>query len=149
VSEYPLGFAVRALKQGLSARAGLSAYRSGGGRIADATWFRMYSEARESTLAQISELGRPLNRKPTGDEINTFTTKSATGYMQYVDIYVRDKETGLVSVRPYSLRSDRLYSRGKVVNDSLTAYSDAAEAYGEQVLGAAYMSTYELVPGGE
>lgn len=149
--DFPLWAAIKSIKDGLSARAGLRAYRSGGGAIRDATWFRMVAEARRSIGESLAEATRPLSRRPTGNEITTFTTVKAQGFIQQVDVYVLDRATGLVETRPHSIRTDTLLSRRSAIRDAVTLFQDAIDVnpdvYDEEILGAAYTGTYQLVPG--
>lgn len=147
MADYAVWAAIQAAKSGLSANAGLKAFQAGGGSIRRATWLRVYAEVKSSLADQVDEISRPLNRKPTGDEINVFSAVKATGYMQHVDIYVREKETGLVYARPYSIRTEDLMTRADVIETALSRFQDHADAYGEVVLGAAYVSTYIFAPG--
>ena len=60
MAEFPFWAAVRTVREGLSGRTGLSAYREGGGEIRDATWYRMISEARAAIAGREAEAGAPL-----------------------------------------------------------------------------------------
>lgn len=150
--EFPLWAAIRTIKEGLSGRAGLAAYRSGGGSIRDATWFRLIGEARRSLSDAIAEVTRPLSRRPAGTEVTRMTTRTATGFIQQVDIFVRDRATGLIESRPHSIRTDVLLTRRAAVRDAVGLFQDAIDTnpdvYDEEVLGAAYVGTYELIPEG-
>lgn len=143
--------AVQALKAGLSANKGLAAYRQGGGAIARSTWLRLYAEAQANQVINSAEAGRPLNRRPVASEISSITSVKATGFMQYVDVYVRDRVTGAVTAMPQAIKSDSLFSRQKVVADVLSRYSQSAEedpgAYPQQILGAVYTGTASFSPG--
>ena len=143
--------AVRAVKSGMTARAGLIAARAAGVAIRDATWFRIVGEVQRSLTNQIDEATRPLNRRPLGAEISTLTTKVATGYIQYVDVFVRDRESGAVSMRPFAVRTAPLLTRQAVIKKALNAFqtftTGPEPSYPEQVLGAAYTATYRAVPG--
>jgi hypothetical protein len=142
--------AVKAVKLGMSARAGLLAARAAGVGIRDATWFRIMGEVQRSLANQVSEPSRPLNRRPIGEEISTLTTKVATGYLQYVDVYVRDRASGAVSRRPYGVRSNTLLTRQAVIKRAVNAFqtftSGPEPSYPEQVLGANYTTTYRMTP---
>lgn len=143
--------AVRAVKSGMSARAGLVAARAAGVAVRDATWFRIVGEVQRSLANQIDEASAPLNRRPLGQQISTLSTKTATGYVQYVDVFVRDRASGAVAVRPYAVRTTRLQTRQSVINTALNAFqsftSGPEPSYPEQVLGAAYTATYSMAPG--
>lgn len=143
--------AVQALKAGLSANKGLQAYRAGGGSIARQTWLRLYAEAQANQVISQAEAGRPMNRRPVAGEISTITSVRASGFMQYVDVYVRDRVTGAVTAMPQAIRTDSLFSRQKIVSDVLSRYAQSAEedpgAYPQQILGAVYTGTAQFDPG--
>lgn len=143
--------AVRAVKSGMSARAGLVAARAAGVQIRDATWFRIVGEVQRSLSNQIQEASAPLNRRPVGAEISELTTKVATGYMQYVNVFVRDKDSGVVSIRPYAVRTATLLTRQAVIARAMTAFqtftAGPEPSYPEQVLGASYAASYRMTPG--
>ncbi|HEU5217653.1 MAG TPA: hypothetical protein VFU23_03290 [Gemmatimonadales bacterium] len=147
----PVTVAVRAVKTGMSARAGLAAARAAGIQIRDATWYRIVGEVRRGLANQITEASAPLNRRPTASEISILSTKVAKGWVQYADVFVRDKATGLVSIRPYAVRGTSLLTRQAIVNRALAAYSQAAvddpSKYPETILGGAYTATYQMTPG--
>jgi hypothetical protein len=143
--------AVRTVKSGMSARAGLLAARAAGVEVRDATWFRIVAEVKNSLISQIAEASAPLNRRPIGAEINPLPTRVATGYVQYVDVFVRDRASGAVSIRPYAVRSNTLLTRQAVIKRAVTAFQSFTSGpepdYPEQVLGATYAATYILTPG--
>jgi hypothetical protein len=148
MADLPLWAAIRAIKDGLSARAGLRAYRDGGGSIRDSTWYQLVGTARRNLSDGLDESLRPLNRRPTVGEINVLPTRTATGFIQNVDVYVQDRTSGLVEIRPWSIRTNELLSRRAAINDAVTLFGDAALAgqYDEVVLGATYTGTFELSP---
>lgn len=147
----PVTSAVLAVKAGLSARAGLAAARAAGVSVRDATWFRIVSEVRRSLSNQIDEANRPLNRRPLANEVSTLTTKAAQGFIQYADVFVRDRDTGIVSIRHYAVRSNTLQARGNVTKKAIDRFAQETTPEGnysrETVLGAAYTATYQMVPG--
>jgi hypothetical protein len=147
MADSPLWMAVTAIKSGLSARAGLAAARAAGVQVRDSTWFRLVREARESLGGQMAEASRPLDRRPLSSETFTFSTKTQTGYLQHVQVFARVRETGEIVSRPASVVSDELLRRDDVVETVLANFIDAADRYGEQILGAAYTGTYVMVPG--
>lgn len=144
---YPLGAVLGSINAGMSASAGLAAYRSAGGEVRTQTWYRLHGEAQAMLAGEVSEAAKPLNRLPTSDEITTWTTSTAAGFMQRVEVFVRDRATGEVTSKPWSTVGPGVVSRGAAVEAALGAYEDNAGDYDEQVLGAAYVGTHELVPG--
>lgn len=150
MADTPFMAAMKAVKQGLSGRAGLAAARAAGVKIQDSTWFQMVGLARSSLAAQIDEITKPLGARPGQHEINGFETTKARGYLHYIDVIVKDRETGVVSARPYAVKSGSLLRRGQAIKRGLEAFQAAIDLnpgeYDEQVLGAVYTNTYQMVP---
>lgn len=138
--------AVQAVKQGLSANKFLQVLKATGQGVARGTGLRLYAAAREDLAGEGAEITRPLDRRPRANEIRSYQTKTQSGYMQYVDVYVRDRNTGEVFPVPYGVRSDELMTRADVIATALEQYGRHAEKYMQSVLGATYTSTYMFVP---
>jgi hypothetical protein len=149
LADWPFSAAVRTAREGLSARAGLAAYRSAGGRVNDATWFRMVTEAKATVASRSAELTRPLNRRPTAGEATRWTTRQASGWMQNVEVKVRDRATNQVLTVPYSISSSRPVTRQQAIDAALATITPAGTGGDtQQILGAVYVSTLLMVPGG-
>jgi hypothetical protein len=145
--------AIKAVKSGLSANAGYRAFQAAGGAVARATWLRTVGEIRRTLSNQLDEATRPLNRRPTANEITPISTKTRSGYIQQVDVYVRNRDTGEVESRPFSWRTQVLVTRQAAVNEALAAFdtgvTGSPDRFNETVLGATYTSTLQLTPRGE
>jgi hypothetical protein len=155
MAEYALPHVIGAIRDGLSANAGYQRFQAerhaaGEQGIRRETWLRLTGEVRAAQLAVSVEITRPQDRRPLKSEIQVMTSKTADGYMQYVDVYVRDKQTGLVEARPFTIAGDSLMTRADAVETAIERYARAIESdpssYDEAILGAVYMNTYQLVP---
>jgi len=118
----------------------------------DSTWFRLVGEARRTLSESLAETSRPLNRRPSGDEVTRVTSRVKSGYWQQVEVFYRDRATGDVSSAPFILRSDGLTTRQKVIDFAIGEWmagsSGTPNPDDHEVLGAAYVSTLELIPEG-
>ena len=142
-------WALAAIQDGLSASAGLSRYRSQGGRIANETWYKLTGELQATLAAREGVYNEPVNRIPTASEIQRWTTQKAKGYIQQVEVLARDRDTGEIISIPYSLTGRTLRSRASAIKAALSVYAgEQAKRYNQQVLGAVYSGTYEAVPEG-
>lgn len=148
--DFPLAFAIKAVKSGLSANAGYRAFRDAGGHVARATWLRTVAEVRRTLSDSLDEATRPLGRKPLPDEVTTISTRKRSGFIQQVDVYVRDRATGEVEARPFSWRTQVLITRKAAVNEALAAFdlgvTGSPDTFDEQILGATYVGTLALQP---
>ena len=149
MAEYPFNAAIRTVREGMSGRAGLAAYRAAGGRIQDRTWFRMVSEARTTVAARLGELGASVDRRPTAGEATRWKTAVASGWLQQVEVYMRDRTTGEVITRPFSITGSRPLTRQQVIDKALDTYTPEGTDGDSQVfLGVAYVGSILMQPGG-
>jgi hypothetical protein len=152
-SDYVLGPAIAAVKAGLSANQGLRDFRAGGGRVARSTWLQTVAEVRRTLSDNLDEATRPLGRRPNSGEITPITTRKRSGFIQQIDVYVRDRETGVVESRPFSWRTQVLITRRAAIGEALAAFQNGVigspSVYDEQILGATYVGTLQLNPSGE
>lgn len=143
-------YALDAIQKGLTASEGLQVFRQAGGKIANETWYKLTGEIQAVLAEREGVLDEPLNRVPTAGEIRQWTTTGAKGFIQQVEVLVRDKETGQVMSVPFSHTGKTLRSRRAVLKDALSIYSDDnAKRYNQSILGAVYTGTYQAVPEGE
>jgi hypothetical protein len=98
----------------------------------------------------LEEASRPLNRRPTGDEITNISTPKARGFLQHVSVFVQDKDTGEVEARPFSIRGNGLLTRKKAVEAAIEAFNTGVtgspDRFNETILGATYVGTIGLNP---
>ena len=120
--------------------------------LTDAEWREAVAEARSILADKTSELSRPLNRRPIAGEYLPFKVNNPNGWIQQVEVYVRDTNTGAIEARPFSFKTDTLRSRMNVIKEALTQFRAAIdenpEQYPEEVLTAGYTGTWKLVPRG-
>jgi len=139
--------ALDAILSGLSAREGLKQFRAAGGRVASQTWFRLTGELQAMLADREGIYNEPVNLRPVAAEIKTWTTAKAKGFIQQVEVLVRDRGTGEIISVPFSVQGRSLISRRAAIAQSLEIYSsDNAKKYNQQILGAVYTGTYQAVP---
>lgn len=143
---YPVPFISSAIREGQSATAALNAYRAAGGSTRTQTWYRAWGQVSASIADYSDELGRPQNRRPVAGEINAMTTRHASGYLQQAQVFMRDRETGEIVSKHFSLRGQGVISRNSLVDTAIDTYAGFADQYQMQVVGAIYTGTYELQP---
>lgn len=151
MSVYPGWGAVLSIKQGLSANEGLRQFRAAGGRIGRSAWLALRAEAGAALAKRPAEMAASLPSIPSGTEVTTFSTVKASGVIQQVEVLYRVKGTDTVVNRPFSVKGATMVSRQDAINAALDTMSAAQQSnrYEEQViLGAVYVGSYELVPGG-
>ena len=144
-----IGFIRSAIKGQLSANRALEDLRATGHGIRRADFLDLYRQMRDDMIAQTGAVDRPGDRRPYSREIFVMTTVIETGFMQHIDIWVKDRETGEIRPRPFSIRTDDLMTHDDAIATGLEQFSAHADFYGETILGATYRSTYVLVPKGK
>lgn len=108
----------------------------------------MVGEARAMMAQRGDELGRPLNRRPTSDEMVRWTTRNASGFIQQVNVMVRDRDTGEIIALPYSYKGRTLISRQRAIDAAMATFTpEGTDGEKQQILGAVYSGTWEMVPG--
>lgn len=120
--------------------------------LTDDEWRAALAEARAILANKAEELSRSLSRKPIAGEIMPFPVKSPGGFIQQIEVYVKDRDTDLIEVRPFSYKTDTLRARAAVIKEVRQIFNDSIAAdpttYPEEVVGAAYVGTYELTLSG-
>jgi hypothetical protein len=113
-------------------------------------WNDAIAKARAVIVNKSNELTRNLAAKPRAGEILPFNVKSPGGYIQQVEVFVKDNDTGLIDVRPHSLKTDTLRRRMDVAKEVWKLFQDSIDAspeeYPQTVIGVAYTGTYQLLP---
>jgi hypothetical protein len=150
MASFPLWAAIRTVRSRMGTWVGFERYAEQDPTITRADWATAIGQARAALANRVSELTRPLNRRPVAGEMTAYRSRTARGFMQYIDVYVRDRETGLVTAQPWAMRTDSLISRQSAINQALARYEAATlpegTFEGEVVIGASYAGTVYFEP---
>lgn len=148
-SRFAIWSAIRTIKGGLGQASTLNMLRTIDPTLTEDDWREALAEARAIIRNRVDELSRPLNRRPIAEEIRDFPVKSPGGFIQQVEVFVRDTGTGLIDTRHYSYLTDTLRARMTVTREVLRIFDEAIaenpEDYPEEVVGVAYVGTHRLV----
>lgn len=153
----PAWFAWLTVKDGISANAALRMAAEAGIGVRRSTFLKMVGEVKAHYSRAVTEPSLPMNRRPSGTEITGITTKTQRGYIQYVDLFVRNKTTGEVTVRPQAVHTGTLMSRDRAVQlvtdryrSAVSRASTAPAVWGtdpdEVVIGSIYTGTHQMRP---
>lgn len=150
--DWPKGLVQRALREGVGATDALRVFRDAGGRIRTQSWYRLYSQAQLEGVMSGREAGANLRSRPTSGEIQTATSRRATGYMQRVTVMGRDAGGNIIS-REVSFRSNNLVSRQNAINKALALVQggiegpEGRERYAmSSVMAGFYSGTFQFEP---
>lgn len=150
MASFPLWAAIRTVRSRMGTWVGFERYAEQDPTITRESWATAIAQARAALSNRVSELSRPLNRRPTQNEMTPYRSRTATGFMQYIDVYVRDRETGIITAQPWAMRTNAVISRQAAVNLALARYEAATlpegTFEGEVVIGASYAGTVFFEP---
>jgi len=139
----PTGAALGAILAGMSARGGLRAFREAGGRIAGQTWFRLTGELQAMLARREGIYDEPLHNKPHAGEVEVWEKYTGKGYIQQVEVIVRDRDTNELISIPFSHVTRQLATRKDVIKSALqTITPEGTDGERQQILGAVYTGTY-------
>lgn len=89
---------------------------------------------------------RDITKIPAGHEMQPWPTKKATGIMQNVTLVYRDRITGTILNTYWRNTSENGIKRETAMATAINAYSDHAESYNQDLIGAVHTSSYNMVP---
>jgi hypothetical protein len=110
--------------------------------------YALYRMAVSITAKQGNDVFEPLEGNPGESALPAWPTKEATGVRQNISLVYRDRTTGVISKTYYSVTSETGVAREEAIAQAIQAYSDNAEAYNQDLIGAVHTSAYQLTPFG-
>jgi hypothetical protein len=140
------GSAIRAANEGLSAGAWLRSLQESGSGIRRQVGLRLYAEARRVAAEAGEEPTRPLNERPTLDQMPPVATRSTAAVLQTVRLVYREKVTGNLRVVFHSTESEQGVTRQEAIDNAIDAYSAHSEEYQTTLVGAVHTSAVRLTP---
>lgn len=143
---YAANFVRSMIERGLSATAALREFRAAGGQIQTQTWYRTYGEVGAALANRERASSIPLGRRPNADEVTTWSTRRATGYLYQIEAQVRIRGTSEVFTMQTSYRSDSLIQTGRALQDAMNTLADNLDEYDEVALFGSVVGVHELVP---
>lgn len=147
MAEWVTPWAARTVREGMSARAGLRAFREGGGHITDSIWFKAVSEARATIERRGDVVGTDLGSRPAASDMTTWTTRRASGVIQQIEVMAVDRATGVIEAIPFSHRTEN----GTTWNEAIAAALDTISPEGtdgerQRIIGALPVGVYRMTP---
>ncbi|SRR5579872_4327122 len=138
--------ALEAVKRGANATQFYNALKAIGEAPRQSEAYALFKHAAAIHANAGDEAFRPLGSVPTATEMTDWPTKSASGIQQRVLLVIRDRTTGVQSTTYYSVNSQNGVTREEAIAQAIQAADANNERYKSDVIGAAHMSTYRLVP---
>lgn len=140
--------ALLAAKGGMSQSAFAREMRSLGMGARDSEMAALFKMATKVVGEHGDEAFANPSATPSESEMLPWATKAAEGVRQNISLVYRDRITGHQNLVPYSAYSENGMAREHAIAAAIDSYSEHAEAYGQDLIGAAHTSTYRFTPFG-
>lgn len=138
--------ALIAARGGMSANAFIRELQSQGYGARRSELLQLYRTATSIVARTPDEPFRPLGGVPSGSELGTWPSRNATGVAQTVSLTYRDRTTGTIKQTWYRTVSPNGITREAAIAEAIDAYSEHAESYEQDLIGAVHTSAYNLSP---
>lgn len=107
---------------------------------------QLWRVAKSIVAKSADEAFRDPSLAPSESEIPAWPSKRATGIAQTVTLTYRDRTTGQIKQTWWRTVGDNPLTREQAMATAIDAYSEHAESYNQDLIGAVHTSSYRLVP---
>lgn len=138
--------ALEANRRGISQNAFIREQQAAGtaGRFSEMR--NLFNIAKSVVVAQPSEPFANPEEAPRISDLAPWPTKKATGVRQNVTLTYRDRTTGQIKQTFWSTVGTNPLTREQAAAMAIDAYSEHAESYEQDLIGAVHTSAYNLTP---
>lgn len=138
--------ALIAARGGLSANQYYSELRDLGIAARRSEVLQLYKIAKSIVTKSPDEPFRDISQTPRGPETPPWPTRKAVGVAQTVTLTYRDRTTGQIKQTWWRTVTPDGMTREQALATAIDSYSDHAESYDQDLIGAVHTSAYRLVP---
>lgn len=138
--------ALLAAKGGLSANAFDRQLRELGMGARRSEVLALYRAAKGIVSRSPDEPFQDIRLNPAGNPLPAWPTAKATGIHQTVALIYRDRTTGAILQTYWGTSSELGVIREEAMATAINAYSDHAEEYNQDLIGAVHVAAYQNVP---
>lgn len=139
--------ALNAAREGISANAFLNRLSDLGVSPRRSEGLQLFKVAKNIVVNHPDEPFRPQGSVPTASETQLWPTRREAGVSQTVSLTYRETTTGQIKQTWWSIKTPNGIAREDAVAMAIDAYSEHAESYGQDLIGAVHTSTYRYTPG--
>lgn len=139
--------ALSAARNGMSANAFYKEQQSLGLGARRSEVLQLFRIANGIISKTAEEPFRARHLAPTPEELGQWPSRKAAGVVQRVTLTYRDRTTGQIKQTYWSTTNVDPITREKAIAEAIDAYSEHAESYEQDLIGAVHTSAYNLVPG--
>jgi hypothetical protein len=108
---------------------------------------QLFSTAKGIVSRTPDEPFRNIHEVPAATDIGMWPSKKSTGIVQNVTLTYRDKDTGHIQQTWWRTVTPNGITREEALATAIDAYSEHAESYNQEIIGAVHTSAYRLTPG--
>jgi hypothetical protein len=137
--------ALTAARGGMSANRFYQELRSQGIAPRRSEALQLYKIARTTVSRAQEEPFRPQQSIPQADEMGMWPVKNPNGITQTVTLTYRDRTTGQIKQTWWSTVTPEGITREAAVEEAVSSYSDHADRYEQDLIGAVHTSSYVQV----
>lgn len=141
-----LGAAINAASAGMSANAFYRELRALGMGARRSEVLQLYKLANGIVSRNPDEPFRDIRQPPSAADMAAWPTRKAEGVQQVVTLIYRDRVTGHILPTYYRMSSSEGVARETAMATAINAYSDHADSYEQDLVGAVHTSVYRLTP---
>lgn len=142
------GYQAGMIREGMSARSALAAFREAGGAIRDSVWYSTYASTRDG----IARLGEAANLDydalPSGEAYGTVAMGGGDQYVTKVQLTLVDIDTGDVLTNYYTHVADDPHTPGEAVAEAMDIFggTESLSNYRTRVVGGLVTSVFRTTP---
>jgi hypothetical protein len=142
------GFQSAMQGEGLSARAGLRAFRGAGGAIRDQRWFNSWGEVSASRAGMVSVGSVPLSSIPSADNYATWSAGRPGQFATQVRVLVRNAGEDTYETRQFTHVTTGPHTGQEAIDAAIDTYSQTpGEGTPQGMAQGAYVSGYYKMVG--
>lgn len=107
----------------------------------------LFKIAKGITVGSPDEPFRNISAVPTASELLTWPSRKSEGVAQTVTLTYRDRTTGEIKQTWWRTVTPNGITREEALATAIDAYSEHAESYNQDIIGAVHTSAYRMAPG--
>ena len=138
--------ALAAARLGASERSWEREVRAQGLGARSSEMLQLWRIAKSIAVRSPEEAFREIGLAPSEQEVSSWPTKKGEGIAQTVTLTYRDRTTGQIKQTWYRTVNQEALTREQALATAIDAYSEHAESYNQDLIGAVHTSAYRLVP---
>ena len=138
--------ALTAARGGMSANAFIRELSAQGLAPRRSEALQLFKVAKGVVSSHPDEPFRPQGSVPTANETALWPTRREQGIAQTVSLTYREATTGQIKQTWWTIKTPSGIARETAIAMAIDAYSEHAESYGQDLIGAVHTSTYRYSP---